>query len=176
MDSRRVSKRLLALTLAGSLALNATSCGTLLHPERRGQPPGGPLDPGVVILDAIGRLFFVVPGLIAFAVDFSTGAIYLPPAYYGPAVRRTLKRDELVQVKVDKEELTREKIEEVVRRHSGRPVTLEPGRYRAQPIHNLDEITGRAASDGGPGAAVPPAQVRFKSLPADSVAGGNAAP
>jgi len=32
----------------------------------------------VVALDAIGLLFFFVPGVIAFAVDFVTGAIYLP--------------------------------------------------------------------------------------------------
>ena len=50
--------------------------------ERVGQGPGK-IDPNVVIFDGIGLLFFVVPGLIAFAVDFSTGAIYLPPGVDG---------------------------------------------------------------------------------------------
>ena len=52
-------------------------CGTLLYPERRGQTRGR-LDADVVILDGIGLLFFVLPGLFAFAVDFVTGAVYLP--------------------------------------------------------------------------------------------------
>jgi hypothetical protein len=54
-----------------------TSCGTLFYPERRGQKSGS-VDPTVAILDGIGLLFFIVPGLIAFAIDFSTGAIYKP--------------------------------------------------------------------------------------------------
>jgi hypothetical protein len=59
------------------LLIAATGCGTILYPERRGQR-AGELDPGVVLLDAVGLLVFFVPGVIAFAVDFSTGAIYLP--------------------------------------------------------------------------------------------------
>src|SRR5260370_17229808 len=60
------------------LALQTASCGTILYPERRGQPEGC-LDGGVVALDAVGLLLFLVPGVIAFAVDFATGTIYLPP-------------------------------------------------------------------------------------------------
>jgi hypothetical protein len=52
-------------------------CGTLMYPERRGQR-GGRIDAGVAILDGIGLLFFIIPGLIAYAIDFSTGTIYLP--------------------------------------------------------------------------------------------------
>jgi hypothetical protein len=58
-------------------------CGTILHPERRHQPPGGGLDWGIVALDTLGLLLFFIPGVIAFAVDFTTGAIYLPPNGYG---------------------------------------------------------------------------------------------
>ena len=36
------------------------------------------IDPTVAILDGIGLLLFIIPGLVAFAVDFHTGAIYLP--------------------------------------------------------------------------------------------------
>src|SRR5580698_7330540 len=59
------------------LVFQLTGCGTLLYPERRGQVAGR-LDAGVVILDAVGLLFFIIPGVIAFAVDFSNGSIYLP--------------------------------------------------------------------------------------------------
>src|SRR5215472_17337813 len=80
----------------------ATSCGTILYPERRGQPRG-PLDPGVVVLDAIGLLFFIIPGVIAFAVDFSTGAIYLPPPAYMPMSWRRRPRLDLSRVEVARE-------------------------------------------------------------------------
>jgi hypothetical protein len=53
-----------------------SSCGTILYPERRGIR-GGELDAAIVILDAVGLLFFVIPGIIAFAVDFDTGCIYI---------------------------------------------------------------------------------------------------
>jgi hypothetical protein len=80
--SRRI-KRPLALVLVVTLSLQAASCGTIIHPERWGQPRTGPLDPSIVVLDGLGVLLFVIPGIVAFVVDFSTGAIYLPgPAYY----------------------------------------------------------------------------------------------
>ena len=61
-----------------STLLVLAGCGTLLHPERQQQPHSGRLDPNILILDGIGLLFFVVPGLVAFGIDFYTGAIYLP--------------------------------------------------------------------------------------------------
>jgi hypothetical protein len=59
------------------IMLWTTSCGTIIYPERRGQS-AGKVDVGVAVLDGIGLLVFFVPGVIAFAVDFATGAIYLP--------------------------------------------------------------------------------------------------
>lgn len=55
-----------------------SACGTLFYPERRGN--NSEIDPTVAILDGIGLLFFIVPGVIAYGVDFTTGAIYLSPA------------------------------------------------------------------------------------------------
>ncbi len=76
--STRPLRRVVAVPLLAVLLFQLTGCGTLLYPERRGQPPGGRFDSDVVLLDAVGLLFFVVPGVIAFAVDILTGAIYLP--------------------------------------------------------------------------------------------------
>jgi len=70
-------RRKLGAVLLSSLLALSLGCGTLLYPERRGQPRGE-LDVVVVLLDSIGLVYFVVPGLVAFAVDFATGAIYLP--------------------------------------------------------------------------------------------------
>jgi hypothetical protein len=69
-------RKCVAVLLALSFAL-PLGCGTLLYRERVGQPRGK-LDAFVVMLDSIALVYFVVPGLIAFAVDFATGAIYLP--------------------------------------------------------------------------------------------------
>ena len=73
-------KKILTLFISTGLILNLTACGTILHPERKGQTSGR-LDAGVVLLDAVGLMFFFVPGVIAFAVDFSNGTIYLPDGY-----------------------------------------------------------------------------------------------
>ena len=70
-------RRLLALAGTTALIAPLAGCGTILYPERRGQT-GGRLDIGVVALNGLGLLLFLVPGVVAFAVDFSTGAIYLP--------------------------------------------------------------------------------------------------
>ena len=55
MPSPRFAKKLLALTLAATILFISTSCGTLLYPERRGQPRGV-IDPGVLLLDAVGLM------------------------------------------------------------------------------------------------------------------------
>ena len=65
------------LVLLLACAFQLSSGGTLMHPERRGQTSGR-IDPGIAVLDGIGLLSFIIPGLVAYAIDFSTGAIYLP--------------------------------------------------------------------------------------------------
>lgn len=73
----RISSRLIGGVVIAALLSQLTACGTLFYPDRRGQIEGR-VDPVIVALDAIGILFYVIPGLIAFGVDFATGAIYLP--------------------------------------------------------------------------------------------------
>ena len=63
--------------IAAMLIVQLLGCGTILYPERRSQS-AGKLDTDIVLLDGVGLLFFLIPGVIAFAVDFATGAIYLP--------------------------------------------------------------------------------------------------
>lgn len=73
----RIQSRVIGGALVAALLTQLTACGTLFYPERRGQIEGK-VDPVIVALDAIGILFYVIPGLIAFGVDFATGAIYYP--------------------------------------------------------------------------------------------------
>jgi hypothetical protein len=140
MSFRPISRKLMALALAASMTFLSTSCGTLLYPERRGQPPGGRLDPGIVILDALGLLFFVIPGIAAFIIDFSNGTIYLPPPGYSSVRHRPLRRQDLVAVKLAKADMTQDKIEQIVSERVGRPVTLVPGRFQAGELDHLDEF------------------------------------
>lgn len=73
------SRRHIVMSLLLALLLtHTTSCGYFMHPDRVGQK-GGELDPSIIILDAAGLLFGILPGVVAFAVDITTGAIYLAP-------------------------------------------------------------------------------------------------
>ena len=64
-------------SICAVLAVQLIGCGTILYPERTGQRSGH-VDVGVALLDGIGLFFFLIPGIIAYAVDFSNGTIYLP--------------------------------------------------------------------------------------------------
>lgn len=78
------------LTAAATLALSV-SCGTILYPERRGQRTTARIDAGVAVMDALWCLLFIIPGVVAFAVDFSDGAIYLPGGRAGMGAPKVVK-------------------------------------------------------------------------------------
>lgn len=98
----RIHSRVIGGALIAALLTQLTACGTIIYPDRRGQIEGK-IDPVVAVMDAIGILFYVIPGLIAFGVDFATGAIYYPggktaqvdPAKLKPAVDADGKIDNL---------------------------------------------------------------------------------
>lgn len=81
---KSIIKPIVVTALSALLVFELTACGTVIYPDRRGQTKG-PIDPTVVIMNGIGLLFWVVPGLVAFAIDFATGAIYLPSGRYSIA-------------------------------------------------------------------------------------------
>jgi hypothetical protein len=83
----RMRSRLIGGVLTVTLLTQLSACGTLFFPDRRGQIEGR-IDPLVAGLNAIGVLFYVIPGLIAFGIDFATGAIYLPNEEYSIAPQR----------------------------------------------------------------------------------------
>jgi hypothetical protein len=120
------------------LALITTSCGTLLYPERRGQPAGR-LDAGVVALDAVGLLCFLIPGVIAFAVDFADGTIYLPPDRVPCASSADWQH--LQKIQVAPADLTAQRLEAIVGEQTGQPIRLQPGTYRAARISEIQEFT-----------------------------------
>lgn len=72
-----ITRKLLAVSAIAALSAPVAGCGTLLHPERRGQT-GGRIDVGIVVMDSLLLLLFVVPGVVALVVDFGNGTAYEP--------------------------------------------------------------------------------------------------
>ncbi len=113
------------------LIVQLTGCGTLIHPERRGQR-SGKIDAGIAILDGIGLLFFIIPGLIAFAIDFSTGAIYLPGTQIA---------------KFDPKTATAQDIEGIILKETGYAVKLNDDKTQVTRLASVQEARIRLASN-----------------------------
>lgn len=107
--------------------LVTTACGTILYPERRGQTSGR-IDPAVAVLDGVGLLFFIIPGVIAFAVDFADGAIYLPST----SAKADFDIDKAKEVDTGDEHLNAAKIRRVIKQHTGKSIALTSPRLRAR--------------------------------------------
>lgn len=138
----------LAFLLAGVLVFQLTACGTMIYPERRGQTSGN-IDPAIAVLDGIGLLFFIVPGLVAFAIDFATGAIYMPRGQKSRKRVDQLRKkldgrlevdgDRLV-LHLDPEQMTPEVIEAVVGAASGTAFHLDQDNILAYRLDSPSEV------------------------------------
>jgi hypothetical protein len=120
-------KRYLYVAFCALISLQLVSCGTILYPERRGQREGQ-VDVAVVLMDGIGLFFFIIPGVIAFAVDFSTGAIYLPSGKHSRRSRADLHSfsDEKARVvNVDPRKLNADTIARILADNTEYPVRLD---------------------------------------------------
>ena len=141
MRRKRLLFRGISLLIAIVLILGSTSCGTILYPERRGQPSGR-IDAGVAVLDGLGLLLFFVPGVIAFAVDFTTGAIYLPPdsskLHFTPS---EFQNAQVTQIPLTSR--TRSEIESLVEQQIGQEVELTSSDIRvAKVVSGCDLVWG----------------------------------
>lgn len=108
------------MLIAAALVVQSAGCGTILYPERRGQRAAGRIDAGVAVLDGVGLLFFIIPGVIAFAVDFSNGAIYLPRGGKG-----LLNRNDLEKIRFDPKDHAQERVERLLRERTGLAIRLD---------------------------------------------------
>ncbi len=68
----------IALLVTAFMLFFITSCGTILKPGQINRSHSSSLDITVVVLDSIGLIFLLVPGIIAFAIDHVNGTLYLP--------------------------------------------------------------------------------------------------
>ena len=66
-------KKFLVLIVA-VLFFGISSCGTLIKNGQGGRT--NQLDVGIVVLDTLGLLLFVIPGVVSFIVDFNNRTIY----------------------------------------------------------------------------------------------------
>ena len=152
MTGRISRARFISLTLLGLLKVSTVGCGTILYPARRGQPAGR-LDWGVVALDAVGLLFFFVPGVIAFAVDFNNGTIYMPSegTWVPPQTSTNLnQKSPLTSLATSPQQLTPQVVEQTLARHTGRDIRLVPGTFRTKVLDRLDQFwTTRAEFEVG---------------------------
>lgn len=122
--------------ITAALILQTAGCGTLMHPERKGQR-GGDIDVGVAILDGIGLLFFIIPGVIAYAVDFSNGTIYLPPAH-----RAAVDPGDLRQIQFDPR-ASRAEIEAIIEEEIGYPRKLVRAGVQVIELASTEEMMAR---------------------------------
>jgi hypothetical protein len=125
-------------------------CGTIFHNERVGMPHSNQLDWKIVALDALGLILFFIPGVIAFVVDFSTGAIYLPPEYCAPvphfggapshAGAPAAQVAGLRRVEGPQQQLDQARIEQIVSEHSGQEIHLAESTTRVSRLAALDHF------------------------------------
>lgn len=127
MHIKKPATKFVSLAAAIILLFQVMGCGTLIYPERRGQT-GGRIDAGVAILDGVGLLLFVIPGIIAFGVDFATGAIYLPSKSTKADNPKT-KRD-LAVIKVNPDDISLELLEEILEKQTGDKLDLNADNVR----------------------------------------------
>jgi len=141
-------RRALRACLACLLVVVLAGCGTIFYPERRGQSATR-LDADIVILDGVGLLFFLVPGVIAFAVDFATGAIYLPPGGRS-RVGRLFGRADLREYELEGRDLPG--IISLVEDRTGRPIDRAALRVRpALPGERVATVLSRSGLETGSG-------------------------
>ncbi len=116
------------------LSVQMASCGTILYPERRNQKVGH-VDAGIAILDAIWLLVGIIPGIIAFAVDFSTGAIYLPNTE-----RASIDGKNMRIVHFDPKTTTPKMVEEIISKETGKDFHFSDKRLKLARLKNTDEL------------------------------------
>ena len=130
MSLSKIVKHFTVILLSFQLA----SCGTILYPERRNQKVGR-IDVGVALLDGFWLLAGLIPGIIAFAVDFSTGAIYLPAKS-----ARGLDYDHIRTVRFDPKNTTQKQIEEIIRQETSRDFSFSDERLTLSRLETSEDL------------------------------------
>ncbi|WP_346798646.1 hypothetical protein R5M92_06160 [Halomonas sp. Bachu 37] len=122
------SVRRWATGLVIGVSITALSgCGTMFYPERKGQLSGD-IDPVVAVANGVGLLFYIVPGVIAYVVDFSNGTIYLPNSHNASVDAHKLDAS-----------MDMAALEQLLSDRAGQPVSLESELVMTEEVETLDE-------------------------------------
>lgn len=107
------------LLLAVGCFLTIQSCGTIFKSNQAGKMHSKKLDISIVLLDAIGLVLLLVPGIVAFTIDYLNGTLFLP---YGATAKLDNTSPEYIQkvlashgIKVSIEQLEKAKAEALQR-------------------------------------------------------------
>ncbi|KPQ24842.1 MAG: putative inner membrane protein of Enterobacteriaceae [Halomonas sp. HL-48] len=133
---QRTVKRWLKGAVIGASVIAISGCGTIFYPERKGQLSGD-IDPAVAVANGVGLLFFIVPGVIAYAVDFSNGTIYLPSRTSGDIDTQPL--DDNMDIAA---------LEQLLSEQAGQPVTLQSELMKVEEVDSLDEALAMVRMSG----------------------------
>lgn len=145
MKQTIIFKKILNIFILFSLLIQISACGWILHPERSGQR-GGRIDLGIAVLDGVGLLLFLVPGIVAFAVDFSTGCIYLPPgSFSGAPGADKIDADEIKVVHVDPAKLNETTIKTIIIREAGLSAVIDLNQAEFCALNRSGDISGKLA-------------------------------
>ncbi len=68
--------RCVALLSLICFAFNLAGCGSLLYPKRLNQEPSNKIHAPTLIMDCLWLFVFIVPGVVALAVDFANGTVF----------------------------------------------------------------------------------------------------
>lgn len=133
MSMKKQFLKISYIVISVVLIIQLAGCGYFLYPERRGQRPGGRVDPAVATLDALGLLLFIVPGVIAFVVDITNGTLYFPSGRHHASISN--ERESLTVIQVNPGELNEKTIQEIVKKQTGVPIRFD---LRNVEIYELD--------------------------------------
>ncbi|HWV14283.1 MAG TPA: polyribonucleotide nucleotidyltransferase [Cellvibrio sp.] len=125
--------KVISLGLIAIMTFQLTACGTIFYPERRGQKAGR-IDPVVAIADAIGLFFYFIPGVIAFAVDFATGAIYT-----GRGKRYSLSPEELKSV-IEGGKVNTLALNKILSEKLGQEIDLQTSNVQVKKCESQDQL------------------------------------
>ena len=89
----------------------------------------------MALLDGFWLFAGLIPGIIAFVVDFSTGAIYLPAEN-----ARGPDYDHIRTVRFDPKKTTQQDIEKIIRMETGNDFSFADKRLTLSRLKNSDEI------------------------------------
>jgi len=135
LSEERLNRWLKGASVA-TLVVSLTGCGTIFYPERKGQI-SGEIDIKVAAANGVGLLFFLVPGVIAYAVDFSNGTIYLPGTHSAS----------LDVQRIDDANDT-QALESLLSQKAGQPVSLNRELLMVEEVESLDEALALVRMSG----------------------------